>query len=251
MRLDGKTAIVTGGAMGIGQAIARGYAAEGASVVIADLKGAEGAAGELTRGGATALGVDADVTSERDMHAMVEAAVDAFGGVDVLVNNAGIYASLTPGPFEDIDAEEWRQVMDANVLGPFLAARAVVPAMRRAGGGRIINMASGTPFKGVPYLLHYTSSKGAVVAFTRALAKELGGDDVLVNAIAPGFTLSDGVEANPVQIEKLRDISRSARTLQRDQFPEDIVGAAIFFASDDSTFITGQSLLVDGGAYFN
>jgi NAD(P)-dependent dehydrogenase (short-subunit alcohol dehydrogenase family) len=133
----------------------------------------------------------------------------------------------------------------------YLATRAVAPYMRKAGSGRIINLASGTPFKGVPFLLHYVSSKGAVIAMTRALAKELGGAGVLVNTIAPGFTMSDGVLANPVQLEKLRDVSVNARVLVRDQYPEDIVGAVVFFASDDSSFITGQSLVVDGGAYFN
>jgi NAD(P)-dependent dehydrogenase (short-subunit alcohol dehydrogenase family) len=123
--------------------------------------------------------------------------------------------------------------------------------MREAKRGRIINMASGTPFKGVPLFLHYVTSKGAVIAMTRALAKELGTDNVLVNSVAPGFTLSDGVMDNPVQLEQLRDVSARARVLVRDQYPEDIVGAVLFFAGEQSSFITGQSLVVDGGAYFN
>lgn len=250
-RLTGRVAIVTGGAMGIGRAIADAMAAQGASVVIADRRGAQEAATSLTDAGHRAIGVTADVTSEDDTRAMVEHTVAELGGLDVLVNNAGIYASLDPGPFEDIDVDTWRSVFDVNVLGMFLACRAAVGPLRERGGGRIINLASGTPFKGVPYLLHYVSSKGAVVAMTRALAKELGADGILVNAIAPGFTMSEGVQANPVQLEKLTEISRNARTLQRDQYPEDIVGAAVFFASDDAAFITGQSLVVDGGAYFN
>lgn len=250
-RLDGRVAIVTGGAMGIGRALAEGLAAEGAAVTIADVSGAEEAAAEVSSDGRRVLGVTADVTSEEDTRSMVDATVSEFGGLDILVNNAGLYSSLNPGPFDEIDVAEWRKVFDVNVLGMFLCCRAAVGAMRERGGGRIINLASGTPFKGVPFFLHYTSSKGAVVALTRALAKELGGDEILVNAIAPGFTLSDGVKANPVQVEKLTEISRNARTLHRDQYPEDIVGAAVFFASDDASFITGQSLLVDGGAYFN
>ena len=250
-RLEGRVAIITGAAMGIGWTLAQAYAAEGAAVTIADREGAGEAAETLNSAGHRALAVDADVTDEQDTERMVAETVEEFGGLDVLVNNAGIYSSLDPGPFEEIDVDTWRLVFDVNVLGTFLCCRAAVGAMRTRGGGRIINLASGTPFKGVPFLLHYTSSKGAVVALTRALAKELGGDDILVNAIAPGFTISDGVRANPVQLEKLQDISRSARTLQRDQYPEDIVGAAIFFASGDSSFVTGQSLLVDGGAYFN
>jgi NAD(P)-dependent dehydrogenase (short-subunit alcohol dehydrogenase family) len=250
-RLQDRVVIVTGGAMGIGRSLAEGMAAEGAHVAIADRRGAEEAAAQLREAGHRAIGIDADVTDEAATERMVAATVEEFGGLDVLVNNAGIYASLDPGPFEDIDVDTWRQVFDVNVLGMFLCCRAATPALRERGGGRIINLASGTPFKGVPYLLHYVSSKGAVVAMTKALAKELGGDQILVNAIAPGFTMSDGVRANPVQLEKLTEISRNARTLQRDQYPEDIVGAAVFFASDDSAFITGQSLLVDGGAYFN
>jgi len=133
----------------------------------------------------------------------------------------------------------------------WLATRAVAPFMREAGRGRIINLASGTPYKGVPMFMHYVASKGAVIAMTRVLAKELGGDNVLVNTIAPGFTLSDGVLANPTQVEQLQEISAKARVLARDQYPEDIVGAVLFFASEQSSFITGQSLVVDGGSYFN
>jgi NAD(P)-dependent dehydrogenase (short-subunit alcohol dehydrogenase family) len=156
-----------------------------------------------------------------------------------------------PTPFEQLNVEEWRKVFDVNVMGMWLATRAVAPHMRAAGWGRVINLASGTPFKGVPFLLHYVASKGAVVAMTRSLAKELGADNVLVNAVAPGFTMSDGVLENPVQVEALQEISAKARTLVRDQYPDDIVGAVVFFAGDGAGFITGQSLVVDGGAYFH
>jgi NAD(P)-dependent dehydrogenase (short-subunit alcohol dehydrogenase family) len=133
----------------------------------------------------------------------------------------------------------------------YLATRAVAPFMRKAKAGRIINLSSGTPYKGVPLFLHYVTSKGAVIAMTRGLAKELGADNVLVNTVAPGFTLSDGVMDNPVQLEQLKDVSAKARVLVRDQYPEDIVGAVLFFASEQASFITGQSLVVDGGAYFH
>ena len=156
-----------------------------------------------------------------------------------------------PQPLEEIDVDEWRRVFDVNVLGMFLATRAVLPQMRAQGGGRIVNIASGTPFKGVPFLLHYVASKGAVVAMTKAIAKEVGDTGILVNTVAPGFTMSDGVLANPVQVQKLQEISVKARVIQRDQFPSDVVGAIVFFCSDDSSFITGQSLVVDGGAFFN
>jgi NAD(P)-dependent dehydrogenase (short-subunit alcohol dehydrogenase family) len=248
MRLKDRVIVVTGGAQGIGRAIADGLADEGAKVVIADLGGAEEAAAEL---GGDALGLRVDVSSEADTTALAQAVLDRYGRIDGLVNNAGIYSSLVPQPLEEIDIDEWRKVFDVNVLGMFLATRAVLPAMRAQGGGRIVNIASGTPFKGVPYLLHYVSSKGAVVAMTKAIAKEVGDTGILVNTVAPGFTMSDGVLANPVQVQKLQEISVKARVIQRDQFPSDVVGAIVFFCSDDSSFITGQALVVDGGAFFN
>jgi NAD(P)-dependent dehydrogenase (short-subunit alcohol dehydrogenase family) len=246
MRLADRVVIVTGGAMGIGRAIAGRLQEEGATVVVADLQGAEDAAAEL--GG---LGLTVDVSREADTEAMAAAALERYGRIDGLINNAGIYSSLEPKPFEQIGVDEWRKVYDVNVLGMFLATRAVVPAMRAAGYGRIVNIASGTPYKGVPFLLHYVTSKGAVIAMTRAIAKEVGADGILVNTVSPGFTMSDGVLANPVQVEKLQEISLKARLIQRDQFPGDIVGAVAFFCSPDADFITGQSLVVDGGAFFN
>lgn len=251
MELEGKVAIVTGGAQGIGRAIAEGLAEEGASIVIADLGRAEESAREMKDKGFQAIGVVTDVSSEADTVRMAAAAVSAFGRIDILVNNAGIYSSLNPGPFEQITVDAWRKIMDVNVMGMFLASKAIVPTMRAQKDGRIINIASGTPYKGVPYLLHYVTSKGAVIAFTRALCKEVGGDNILVNTIAPGFTLSQGVLNNPVQIEKLRDVSLKARIIMRDQHPADVVGAVKFFAGPNASFITGQSLVVDGGAYFN
>ena len=246
MRLADRVAIVTGGAQGIGRAIAQRLHEEGATVVIADLQGHEAAAAELD-----GLGVRVDVSQEADAKALAEAVLAKYGRIDALVNNVGIYSSLVPKPFEQIEVEEWRKVYDVNVLGMFLVTRAVMPAMRAAGYGRIVNIASGTPYKGVPFLLHYVTSKGAVVAMTRAVAKEVGADGILVNTVSPGFTMSDGVLANPVQVEKLQEISLQARLVQRDQYPSDIVGAVAFFCSPDADFITGQSLVVDGGAYFN
>ena len=251
MRCSGKVAIVTGGAMGIGRAVAEGLLAEGANVVIADRAGAAEAAKALDNAGNSVIGVACDVSSQGETEAMAGAALKAFGRIDVLVNNAGIYSSLKTGPFEELDIEEWRRVLEVNVIGQAMATRAVVPAMRQQGGGSIVNFSSGTPFKGVPFLLHYVASKGAVNAMTKALAKELGTADIRVNGVAPGFTLSDGVLGNSHQLEKLQEISRQARVLQRDQHPEDIVGAVVFFASQESAFVTGQTLVVDGGAYFH
>jgi NAD(P)-dependent dehydrogenase (short-subunit alcohol dehydrogenase family) len=245
--LDGKVAVVTGAAQGIGNAIADGLAAEGARVVVADLQHAEEAARAFDGG----VGLTVDVSDEFDVERMVQEAVDQCGRIDILVNNAGLYASLAMRPFTEIPVEEWRQVMDVNVLSMFLTCRAVVPRMREQGGGRIVNISSGTAFRGVPFVLHYVTSKGAIVALTRALAKELGADDVLVNCVAPGFTMSQGVRENPQVIEALRDVSISARTLQRDQQPEDVVGAVVFLCGPGAAFITGQSLVIDGGQYFH
>jgi NAD(P)-dependent dehydrogenase (short-subunit alcohol dehydrogenase family) len=236
--LEGKVAVVTGAAQGIGRAIADGLQREGATVAIVDLNPPPG-------------GIRADVSSEGDVERMTAEVMERHGSVDILVNNAGLYASLAMRPFTEIPLEEWRQVMDVNVASMFLTCRAVVPHMRERGGGKIVNISSGTPFRGVPFLLHYVTSKGAIVAFTRALAKEVGRDDIHVNCVAPGFTISTGVEEHPEVIEALRDVSVSARTLQRDQVPEDVVGAVVFLCTAAADFITGQTMVIDGGQYFH
>jgi NAD(P)-dependent dehydrogenase (short-subunit alcohol dehydrogenase family) len=238
MTLAGTVALVTGGAQGIGKAIGDALEVAGATVVVADLE-------------PTDNGIRADVSSEDDVARMVSEVVDRHGRVDILVNNAGLYASLAMRPFDEIPLDEWRQVMDVNVASMFLCCRAVVPLMRDQGGGKIVNISSGTPFRGVPFLLHYVTSKGAIVAFTRALAKELGKDAIHVNCVAPGFTMSEGVLAHPEVVEKLRDVSVAARTLQRDQVPEDVAGAVVFLCSDAADFITGQTIVIDGGQYFH
>jgi NAD(P)-dependent dehydrogenase (short-subunit alcohol dehydrogenase family) len=245
--LDGKVAVVTGGAQGIGRAIAEGLAADGARIVVADLQGAEEAAAAFPDG----VGLTVDVADEAAVEAMVAATVERCGSLDVLVNNAGLYASLAMRSFTEIPLEEWRRVMDVNVASMFLTCRAAVPAMRSQGGGTIVNISSGTPFRGVPFLLHYVTSKGAIVAFTRALARELGKDAIRVNCVAPGFTMTDGVKQHPEVIEKLRDVSVSARTIQRDQEPEDVVGAVVYLAGPGSAFVTGQTIVIDGGQYFH
>jgi NAD(P)-dependent dehydrogenase (short-subunit alcohol dehydrogenase family) len=245
--LDGKVAIVTGAAQGIGNAIARGLAAEGARIVVADLNRAEEAAQAFDGG----IGLAVDVADEGQVEGMAQEVVERCGRIDILVNNAGLYASLQMRPFTEIPTDEWRQVMDVNVLSMFLTCRAVVPSMREQGGGRIVNISSGTPFRGVPFLLHYVTSKGAIVALTRSLARELGRDDVLVNCVAPGFTMSEGVREHPEVIEALRDVSVSARTLQRDQVPEDVVGAVVFLCGPGAAFVTGQTIVIDGGQYFH
>jgi NAD(P)-dependent dehydrogenase (short-subunit alcohol dehydrogenase family) len=246
-QLDGKVALVTGAAQGIGRAIADGLAGEGARIVVVDLQRAEEAAGGYPAG----VGLTADVASEAEVERVVGEARERCGSIDILVNNAGLYASLAMRPFTEIPLEEWNRVMEVNVASMFLMSRAVVPVMREHGGGKIVNISSGTPFRGVPFLLHYVTSKGAIVALTRALAKELGKDSIHVNCVAPGFTMSDGVKAHPQVVEQLRDVSVSARTIQRDQLPEDVVGAVVFLCTPAADFVTGQTMVIDGGQFFH
>lgn len=250
-RFEGKTALVTGGAAGIGLAVAKGFMEQGARVVIVDVKGAEEAARTLDPQGGRVLGVTADVTADAQVDEAVRRATASFGSVDILVNNAGIATGIPPRPFHEIDTAEWARVYDVNVVGIFRFCKAVLGPMKAAGGGRIINIGSAAAFKGVPLLLHYVSSKGAVLAMTRSLAKELGEHGILVNCVAPGFTISPAVLENEGQMSRSRAISLQGRAIARDQFPEDLVGAVLFLASSDASFMTGQTLVVDGGTYLH
>jgi NAD(P)-dependent dehydrogenase (short-subunit alcohol dehydrogenase family) len=263
--LKDKVALVTGAGRrrGIGRAIALRLAEEGCDVVVCGLprdpatfpdheraarwQGVASVADEIRALGRRSLGVDCDVVERSEVEAMVAMAVGRLGRIDILVNNAALFSALEPRPFERIDAAEWRKVMEINTLGVFLCCRACVPHMRKAGGGRIINLASGAPLKGVPLLLHYVSSKGAVIAFTRALAREVGKDGITVNVLVPGFTLSEGVLKSAGHV-KHGEASRASRAITRDEQPEDLVGAVSFLASADAAFMTGQTLVVDGGS---
>ena len=247
--LSGRVAVVTGGAAGIGREIAASLGDAGARVVVADVAGAEKTADSLSDNGIEAFGLALDVSSEEQTAGLADAVVGRFGRVDVLVNNAGLFTGLTPGPLTDISVAEWRRVMDVNVLGAFLCTRAVVPAMTE--GGCVVNIASTTAFKGVPNLLHYVASKGAVLAMTKAAAVELGPRGIRVNAVAPGFTVSDGVLGNAEAMHAMRSTAAGKRALGREQTPADIVGAVRFLAGPAAGFVTGQTLVVDGGAYLH
>jgi NAD(P)-dependent dehydrogenase (short-subunit alcohol dehydrogenase family) len=249
--LSGKVAVVTGAAIGIGRAIAEDLAAAGARVVIADMRGAEDAAKSVNADGGEALGVTADVTSPEALADLATATAEAFGGADILVNNAGIFAGLEFQPFTQIPLEQWHRVMDVNVLGCFLSARALVPQMRQRGGGRIVNIGSTSQFKGTAGLVHYSASKGAVTGLTRALARELGPDDIQVNQVAPGFTISDGVTDHLENFSTMRSNAPGARVLRRDMTPPDVVGAVHFLVGPGAAFVTGQTIVVDGGAVFH
>jgi NAD(P)-dependent dehydrogenase (short-subunit alcohol dehydrogenase family) len=247
-RLKGKVAVVTGGASGIGKAIALRLAHDGASMVIADLQRFDEAAAEIAKAtGSRVLGLQVDVSSESDVERMAHQAMKTFGRLDILVNNAAIFSSLELRPFGEIPLDEFRRVLDVNVIGVWLCCRACVPHMRRGGYGRIVNLASGAPLKGVPLFLHYISSKGAVIAMTRGLAREVGADGITVNALAPGFTLSENVAKHEVHVRQ-GERTKMTRAIQRDEKPEDLVGTVSFLASEDAAFITGQTLVVDGGS---
>ena len=251
MKLKERIALVTGAGNGIGKAIAAALGREGARILVADLANAEGAAAELAAAGIDAKGIRMDITSETDAARTMQFASEAFGGLDIVINNAAIFSSLVPKPLEEISAAEWRQVMDVNTLGTFLVTKAALPLLKKSSGARVVNLCSGVAFKGNPLYLHYVASKGAILSMTRAMAKELGAHKILVNAIAPGFTLSENVEGNPALMEKVRGPSIAGRSLARDMYPEDVVGAAVFFSGPDSAFITGQTLVIDGGSYFH
>lgn len=247
-RMKNKVVIITGAAQGIGATYARALAAEGAHIVIADVLDGAPLVQELQGMGAEAIAVKTDVSVEASAAIMAAATMERFGQIDVLINNAAIYASLKIKGFEDIDVAEWDKVMAVNVRGPFICARAVAPHMKARGQGRIINISSGTPFKGTPGLLHYVTSKGAILALTRALARELGDFGISVNTLAPGLVLSEGVVANAEMRERLTAPVIASRAIKRDQMPGDLIGPLLFLASDDSAFMTGETVVVDGGS---
>ncbi|MDX3907184.1 MAG: glucose 1-dehydrogenase [Pigmentiphaga sp.] len=248
-RLENRVAIVTGGGHGIGKAYARRLAGEGARVVIAELDeaAAHAVARELAEAGHQALAVATDVSDPASCQRMAAAAMERFGRIDVLVNNAAIFATvpMSRAAFDKIAVEEWDRMMSVNVKGTWLACLAVIPHMRARGYGKIINISSSTSIKGSPSRIHYVTSKAGVIGFTKTLANEVGGDNICVNCVAPGSTLS---EENPDEgVLKMRGDAASVRALKRVQTPEDLTGAVLFFASSDSDFITGQTLVVDGG----
>jgi NAD(P)-dependent dehydrogenase (short-subunit alcohol dehydrogenase family) len=248
MRLKNKVAIITGAARGIGAAFAAGFAKEGAKIVIGDIRDGKKTVAAVETAGSQALYLQTDVTKQDQCDALAKAAVERFGAIHILVNNAGTLVQIKP--FMDVTTEEFMEVMATNTLGPFHCTKAVFPYMKDR-GGRIINISSCTIFEGVPGLPHYIASKGAVMAFTRGMARELGDYNINVNSIAPGFTHSEGGDEfdrdKKFPSVPLDEIQMPQRCIKRPTYPEDLVGTAIYLASDDSRLITGQLIVHDGG----
>lgn len=248
--LVGRTAIVTGGGHGIGAAYCKALSEQGAAVVVADIddEAAKRVSLAIADSGGKSCAVRVDVSDERSAIQMADSAQSTFGSLDILVNNAALFATvpISRGGFDAIDPEEWDRVMAVNVRGTWLATRAVVPSMRENRYGKIINISSGTALKGTAGRIHYVASKAAVLGLTRTLAVELGDDNICVNAIAPGNTLSE--ESASIETIRLRERAVASRALKRVEVPDDIVGAVLFLAAPASDFITGQTLVVDGGS---
>jgi len=248
MKLKDRVAIVTGAAQGIGRAYALRLTEEGAKVVIADiLDGAETEQAVVDKGG-EALTLHTDVTDEQSTVEMARKTVERFGRIDVLVNNAAFFSSIVKKPFYEIPGDEWDAVLRVNLKGPFLCSKAVYPQMKAQGKGKIINISSGTFYKGLPHFLHYVTTKGGIIGFTRSLAREVGDAGICVNTIAPGYTETEILKSKPQDPGEVTKASVTARCIKRPETPEDLTGTVVFLSSDDSDFITGQTIIVDGGS---
>lgn len=248
MDVDGKVVLITGAARGIGQEYARSLAAAGARVVAGDIGDCAATLDLVRAAGGQGLAVRIDVTDAQSAAEMARAAVEAFGRIDALVNNAALYGALRGGRFEAIPETDWDAAMAVNVKGIWNCCKAAVPAMRQAGGGSIVNIASLAATYGMPFALHYTTSKGAVIGLTRGLARELGRDNIRVNAVAPSAVLTEGTrEFFGAKHERALETIKTGQAIQSNLQPADLVGTIAWLISDASRFVTGQTIAVDGG----
>jgi len=248
MKVDGKVIVITGAARGIGQEYARYLAALGARIVAADVNDCAQTLELVKAEAGTAIGATVDVASAASTTEMTRVALDAFGRIDALVNNAALYGGLKGGRFDSISESEWDRTMAVNVKGIWNCCKAVVPALRQAGGGSIVNIASLAATYGMPFGLHYTTSKAAVIGLTRGLARELGRDNIRVNAVAPSAVLTEGTrEFFGEKTDKALDTIKAGQAIARNLVPSDLVGTVHWLVSDASQFITGQTIAVDGG----
>ena len=245
--LDGKVVIVTGGARGLGREYALGVADSGGSVVIADLLDGGPVAGEIEEASGRAIAVTTDVSDEASTESMAAAAADRFGRIDVLINNAAMFSETTRGAFNGLTVEEWDRTFEVNVRGVWLCIKAVYPTMAAQGSGKIINIASNTVYKGTMGFPHYVASKSALLGLTRSLANELGPDGITVNTVSPDLIPNPDLRPTDATSD---EFVVAGRAIRRTQEPEDMVGTILYFCSDASDFVTGQSILVNGGAYF-
>ena len=246
--LEGKIAIITGAARGLGQMFSRELARAGAVVVAIDRNNCSETIGKIEQDDNRAIFYQTDVADHKSLQDMAKKVTRDFGRIDILVNNAALYANLTSAPFDQLTEEEWDDCMRVNVKGVWNACRAVVPAMRKSGGGTIINMSSLAATYGLPFALHYTASKAAVIGITRGLARELGRHWIRVNAIAPSAVATEGTrEFFGDKFEHATEVIRTTQSLRRTLEPSDVVGQVLYLASDASRFVTGQTLMVDGG----
>src|SRR5579862_2915061 len=248
MSVAGKTIAITGAARGLGQEFARHLAALGANIVVGDINDCGETLQLVAEAGGSGLGVRLDVTDPGSAQSMAEAAVNRHSRLDGLINNAALYGALHGGRFESIAEAEWDAAMAVNVKGIWNCCKAAVPAMRRAGGGSIVNIASLAATYGMPYGLHYTTSKAAVIGLTRGLARELGRDGIRVNALAPSAVVTEGTrEFFGPRVERALETIKAGQTIQRNLVPSDLTGTVAWLISDASAFITGQTIAVDGG----
>lgn len=251
MQLDSKVAVITGAARGLGRAYAVAMAAQGASVFVCDISDCSDTVAEVKAAGGRIESITTDITNMNDCREMADAAVKAFGKIDILVNNAALYATLKGARFEDLDEAQWDAVMNVNIKGVWQCCKAIVGPMREAGGGSIINVSSLAAVYGLPYGLDYVASKAAVIGMTRTMARELGKDRIRVNAIAPSAVMTEGTEDFfGEKFEKAKTVIAAGQLIQRNLEPEDLTGTVIYLASDASSLITGQTHMVDGGSWF-